>query len=59
MKGSGFSHQEKNWGQAFPSGHVWLQAMSPDNKFQVMQKVQSWETLVYIQLNLFKGKKAS
>ena len=35
IKGSGLAHQEKNWGQAFPSGHVWLQAISPDNKFQV------------------------
>ena len=35
IKGSGLAHQEKYWGQAFASGHVWLQAVSPDNKFQV------------------------
>ncbi|XP_024395888.1 uncharacterized protein [Physcomitrium patens] len=34
-EGSAFGHVEKNWGHTFPSGHVWLQAFSPDNTAQV------------------------
>lgn len=34
-EGSAFGHVEKNWGQTFPSGHVWLQAFSSDNTSQV------------------------
>lgn len=35
-EGSAFGHVEKNWGHTFPSGHVWLQAFSPDNTAQVL-----------------------
>lgn len=36
IKGYGLAHQEKNWGETFPAGHVWLQAFSPDNRFQLV-----------------------
>lgn len=36
IEGRGFAHQEKNWGKTFPAGHVWLQAFSDDNKYQVV-----------------------
>ncbi|KAJ7551179.1 hypothetical protein O6H91_06G003300 [Diphasiastrum complanatum] len=35
-EGEGYSHQEKNWGQTFPAGHVWLQALSHDNSSQLV-----------------------
>lgn len=34
-EGSAFGHVEKNWGQTFPAGHVWLQAFSSDNTAQI------------------------
>jgi len=35
-EGSAFGHVEKNWGHAFPAGHVWLQAFSSNNTAQVL-----------------------
>jgi hypothetical protein len=34
-EGSAHGHVEKNWGQTFPAGHVWLQAFAPDNNSQL------------------------
>jgi hypothetical protein len=34
-QGLAWGHVEKNWGQTFPAGHVWLQAISADNTSQV------------------------
>ncbi|KAI5067405.1 hypothetical protein GOP47_0017933 [Adiantum capillus-veneris] len=36
IEGKGLAHQEKNWGETFPAGHVWMQAFSHDNKSQVV-----------------------
>ncbi|EFJ27824.1 hypothetical protein SELMODRAFT_441362 [Selaginella moellendorffii] len=36
VHGDGFAHQEKNWGETFPAGHVWLQGMSRDNSSQIV-----------------------
>lgn len=35
QEGRGYAHQEKNWGETFPAGHVWVQAMSLKNDAQV------------------------
>ncbi|CAK9201296.1 unnamed protein product [Sphagnum troendelagicum] len=35
-QGAGWGHVEKNWGEAFPAGHVWTQGMSPANTSQVV-----------------------
>lgn len=32
--GSGYAHQEKNWGSAFPSAWVWSQGIDDDNEAQ-------------------------
>ncbi|GLJ04890.1 hypothetical protein SUGI_0005860 [Cryptomeria japonica] len=37
--GQGWAHEEKNWGQIFPDGHVWLQASSNDNSTQLVCSV--------------------
>lgn len=34
-EGSAFGHVEKNWGQTFPAGHIWMQGISSDNTAQV------------------------
>lgn len=44
-EGTGYGHVEKNWGQTFPAGHVWLQAFSADNTSQV------YSTLNYLTAN--------
>jgi hypothetical protein len=31
FKGTGYSHQEKNWGKVFPKSWIWLQGVSDDN----------------------------
>ncbi|KAH7278540.1 hypothetical protein KP509_38G045500 [Ceratopteris richardii] len=36
IEGRGLAHQEKNWGETFPAGHVWMQAFSPDNQSQLV-----------------------
>lgn len=36
IEGKGLAHQEKNWGETFPAGHVWMQAFTRDNKSQVV-----------------------
>lgn len=33
LQGSGFAHQEKNWGKSFPSQWVWAEATSKDGKY--------------------------
>eukprot|EP01119_Soliformovum_irregulare_P009142 TRINITY_DN2229_c0_g1_i1.p1 TRINITY_DN2229_c0_g1~~TRINITY_DN2229_c0_g1_i1.p1 ORF type:complete len:370 (-),score=78.24 TRINITY_DN2229_c0_g1_i1:91-1200(-) len=32
-EGSGFAHQEKNWGENFPSEWVWSEGISPENDY--------------------------
>ena len=32
MTGTGFAHQETNWGEAFPKAYVWAQGCSPDGR---------------------------
>jgi hypothetical protein len=34
-QGAGWGHVGKNWGEAFPAGHVWTQGISPANTSQV------------------------
>jgi hypothetical protein len=34
MRGVASAHQEKNWGQAFPSGWIWSQGSTEDSKYQ-------------------------
>lgn len=34
ISGTGYAHQEKNWGEAFPSGWIWAQGASSDGKYQ-------------------------
>ncbi|MCO5576004.1 hypothetical protein L7F22_029811 [Adiantum nelumboides] len=36
IEGKGLAHQEKNWGETFPAGHVWMQAFTQDNKSQIV-----------------------
>eukprot|EP00850_Spirogloea_muscicola_P014111 SM000099S25217 [mRNA] locus=s99:215983:218179:- [translate_table: standard] len=36
LTGHGLGHEEKNWGNAFPAGHVWAQAFSEDNSVQLV-----------------------
>eukprot|EP00850_Spirogloea_muscicola_P018279 SM000166S02460 [mRNA] locus=s166:36671:38880:- [translate_table: standard] len=36
LAGHGLGHEEKNWGNAFPAGHVWAQAISEDNSVQLV-----------------------
>lgn len=36
ISGTGWAHEEKNWGKAFPDGHFWAQALAPDNSAQVV-----------------------
>lgn len=36
ISGTGFAHEEKNWGKAFPDGHFWAQALSPNNSAQIV-----------------------
>lgn len=47
-EGTGYGHVEKNWGQTFPAGHVWLQAFSADNTSQVYL-LQKNSTFNYMQ----------
>ena len=46
-EGSAFGHVEKNWGQTFPAGHVWMQAFSADNTSQVTQILQRLTILLF------------
>ncbi|KAH9327376.1 hypothetical protein KI387_007554, partial [Taxus chinensis] len=41
--GQGWAHEEKNWGQVFPDGHVWLQALSNDNDTQLVCSVAHYK----------------
>lgn len=34
IEGSGYLHQEKNWGTAFPTAWIWSQGVGPKNKTQ-------------------------
>lgn len=34
LKGTGFAHQETNWGEAFPKAYVWAQGCSPDGQIR-------------------------
>eukprot|EP00897_Mesotaenium_endlicherianum_P009538 jgi/Mesen1/8612/ME000050S08027 len=36
LQGTGWGHEEKNWGRAFPAGHIWGQAISADGSYQVV-----------------------
>jgi hypothetical protein len=45
-QGLAWGHVEKNWGQTFPAGHVWLQAISADNTSQVFKKRPSPPSLI-------------
>lgn len=35
MRGEGYAHQEKNWGDSFPKKWIWMQGIHSDNQAQI------------------------